>query len=46
MRVQNPVLVGTQSEPQPDVCLLVPRDDFYASAHPRPPDVLGLEHSS
>ncbi|MGH7545565.1 MAG: Uma2 family endonuclease, partial [Gemmatimonadota bacterium] len=27
-------------EPQPDVVLLKPRDDFYTGAHPRPEDVL------
>jgi Uma2 family endonuclease len=38
--VQNPLLLSAQvSEPQPDVMLLVPRADFYASGHPEPPDV-------
>ena len=35
---QNPVRLSRFSEPQPDLCLLVPRDDFYAGAHPRPAD--------
>ncbi|MFL5731796.1 MAG: Uma2 family endonuclease [Chloroflexia bacterium] len=28
------------SEPQPDVALLKPREDFYARTHPEPEDVL------
>ena len=37
---QNPLLlVQQQSEPEPDVMLLVPRSDFYASGLPEPPDV-------
>ncbi len=38
--VQNPVGLDDTSEPQPDVVLLKPREDFYASAHPQPKDVL------
>ena len=38
--VQNPVLLGADSEPQPDLALLRPRDDFYAAHHPGPEDVL------
>lgn len=40
--VQNPIVLDDHSEPQPDVCVLRPRDDSYASAHPRPADVLLL----
>ena len=40
VRVQNPILLGEHSEPQPDVTLLRRREDFYASSHPRPEDVL------
>ena len=40
VRVQNPIVIGQYWEPQPDVCLLRPRDDFYAAAHPGPEDVL------
>jgi Uma2 family endonuclease len=37
---QNPLLlVRHQSEPGPDVMLLAPRADFYASALPEPPAV-------
>ena len=37
---QNPVPLGTQSEPMPDLALLEPRSDFYTEAHPSPEDVL------
>ncbi|MDW8120177.1 MAG: Uma2 family endonuclease [Chloroflexota bacterium] len=40
--VQDPIDLGAYSEPQPDLVLLRPRPDFYASAHPQPPDVLLL----
>ncbi|RCJ38768.1 hypothetical protein A6770_12755 [Nostoc minutum NIES-26] len=39
---QNPVALNNNSEPQPDVALLKPRDDFYASAHPQPQDIFLL----
>ncbi len=38
--VQNPVAMGEDSEPEPDLCLLHPRADYYKSAHPRAEDVL------
>ncbi|MDZ7753966.1 MAG: Uma2 family endonuclease [Gammaproteobacteria bacterium] len=38
--VQSPVVLGDLSEPQPDLALLRPREDFYARAHPRPEDVV------
>jgi len=37
--VQNPVELDDNSEPQPDVVLLKPREDFYASARPQAKDV-------
>lgn len=37
---QNPVRIGQYSEPEPDIALLKPREDFYAQAHPEPEDVL------
>ena len=40
--VQNPIRLGDLSEPEPDVALLRPRDDFYASGHPTAEDVLLL----
>ena len=30
--VQNPVILGNYSEPQPDIALLLPRTDFYKSS--------------
>lgn len=38
--VQNPVRLSERIEPQPDLTLLRPRDDFYAEGHPTPKDVL------
>src|SRR5437773_781678 len=40
VRVQNPLRLGEFSEPVPDLCLLSPRTDFYADAHPGPADAL------
>ncbi len=39
VRVQGPIRLGERSEPMPDLALLRPRADFYASAHPGPEDV-------
>jgi Uma2 family endonuclease len=39
--IQNPVRL-TDSEPEPDVSLLAVREDYYATAHPEPQDVLLL----
>ena len=36
---QNPVEMGEYSEPQPDIALLRPRDDYYATEHPKAEDV-------
>jgi Uma2 family endonuclease len=36
LRVQGSVQVNDLSQPQPDVALLRPRDDFYAGRHPGP----------
>jgi Uma2 family endonuclease len=38
--IQNPIRLGTRSEPQPDVALLVPRADFYARGYPGAADIL------
>lgn len=40
--IQDPVELDEHSEPQPDVALLKPRDDFYATAHPQPQDIFLL----
>lgn len=37
--VQDPIRLDGLNEPQPDLALLAPRDDFYAAAHPGPADV-------
>lgn len=42
LRVQSPVRLGEFSEPQPDLCLLEPRADYYAEGHPGPGNVLLL----
>ena len=42
VRVRGPVRLNDRSEPEPDITLLARRDDFYASAHPGPQDVLLL----
>ncbi|MDA2925610.1 Uma2 family endonuclease, partial [Acidobacteria bacterium AH-259-L09] len=36
----NPVRLDQYFEPLPDIALLKPREDFYAEAHPGPPDIL------
>jgi Uma2 family endonuclease len=38
----GPIKLGEYSEPQPDLMLLKPRADFYATRIPTPPDVLLL----
>lgn len=40
VHVQNPTIVDRRSEPQPDLMLLKPREDFYRTAHPTPEDAL------
>lgn len=42
LSVQNPIQLHDYSEPQPDLTLLQPRDDFYSHGHPRPDDVVLL----
>ncbi len=39
---QDPVVLDEHSEPQPDIELLHPKADFYASGHPMPEDVFLL----
>jgi Uma2 family endonuclease len=40
VRVQGSVRLDHYSEPEPDLVLLRPRSDFYASGHPGPADIL------
>jgi Uma2 family endonuclease len=42
VRIQNPVRMDYNNEPEPDISLLNFRSDFYASAHPVPADVLAI----
>jgi Uma2 family endonuclease len=37
--IQNPVELDDTSEPQPDIALLQPREDFYEERHPQPKDI-------
>jgi Uma2 family endonuclease len=49
VRVQNPVRLPPHSEPEPDLAVLLPRDDFYRTRHPGPGDVplvIEVSHSS
>jgi Uma2 family endonuclease len=39
VRVQGPLRLGAHSEPQPDLLVLEPRDDFYRDAPPTADDV-------
>jgi Uma2 family endonuclease len=38
--VQSPIRLSDYSEPEPDIALLRPRNDFYSQAHPTADDVL------
>jgi Uma2 family endonuclease len=38
--VQNPIQLTDYTEPQPDIAVLRPREDFYAQALPLPEDIL------
>ena len=38
--VQSPIEVDDWSEPQPDIVLLRPRDDYYSDHHGLPPETL------
>jgi Uma2 family endonuclease len=38
--VQDPLIIGERSVPQPDLALLKPRADSYSGAHPTAADVL------
>lgn len=39
LSVQDPIHLNEYAEPEPDVALLRPQPDFYASGHPRAADV-------
>ena len=40
VRVQDPLVLSSTSEVEPDVAIVRPRKDFYADRHPEPVDVL------
>ncbi len=40
VRIQNPIQLDDFTEPQPDLSLLKPREDFYRDVLPAPADVL------
>lgn len=40
--VQNPLALDDENEPQPDLMILRPRDDYYRSGHPEAKDVILL----
>ena len=40
VQVQNPILLGDHSEPEPDLSVVKPRDDYYASGLPTAADTL------
>lgn len=40
IRCQNPLRLDDVSEPEPDLVILRPRADFYATAHPGPADAI------
>lgn len=40
LQSQDPIVISTNSEPEPDIAILRNRDDDYLSAHPSPLDVL------
>lgn len=42
LRVQDPIVLNDDTEPEPDLALVKPRDDDYAEVHPCPDDVLLL----
>lgn len=42
LSIQNSIQLNDYSEPQPDVALLSPRDDYYDQALARPDDILLL----
>ena len=42
VRVQNPLRIDDNNEPEPDITLIKYRADFYAAAHPVPNEVLAV----
>lgn len=42
IRVQSPILLSDNSEPQPDLSILQRREDFYNAGHPTPNNIFAL----
>jgi len=42
LRARQPIRLDDRSEPEPDLALVRPRDDYYSAAHPGADDVLLL----
>lgn len=42
VRLQDPIQLDPLSEPEPDIAIVQPRDDFYETAHPKPDEVYWL----
>lgn len=42
IRVQSPILLSDNSEPQPDISILQRREDFYHAGHPTPDNIFTL----
>ena len=40
--IRNPIHIDEFNEPESDIALLKPREDFYAENHPTPQDILLL----
>jgi Uma2 family endonuclease len=40
LRVQEPIILPTDSEPQPDIAIVCNQEDNYLSSHPYPEDIL------
>ncbi|HAX87473.1 MAG TPA: hypothetical protein DCY91_14715, partial [Cyanobacteria bacterium UBA11370] len=40
LQCQDPIVIPSNSEPEPDFAILKKRDDNYLSSHPHPSDVL------
>ena len=39
VRLQDPIHLDDYSEPEPDIAVVYPRDDFYSDHHPAPNEV-------
>ncbi len=40
--IQDPVILGSNSEPEPDIALLKFRSDYYVHSHPQSKDIIGI----